>query len=658
MAVVVPRQQSLHEVNTAEDWASMAARPEHRVIGRTEIVKFLIDLAHERQLWFTDTDQFPIHYEFARDHLSTEGHPVRGGWQGHQEFNDNEYRRANRRFVMGTIVHYLDADLWTFEMIAGDNLSGERVLRAFRQVQAATFFGSQLRYRPLSPLHERLIRTVQRKLPVVATDEVFGSVRYQPLTEGTAFGTLRIVRGPLEESTVRPNEILVLEELPDEIPVVSGVISQPLQAPLGHLAILCGTRGTPNMALRQATQDPHLLALEGELVALTVGRQEYSLRAATQQEADAAWAVRRPQTILTPALNGRRRDLPNVCTARVSDASSLGAKAAQLGEACSIQVAGNPVRTPGGFVVPFRHYLNHLESVGLSRGIPQMLQDAAFQSDRGARSRALQDLRSGIERTSVDPGLLRRVRQKIQRFPGAPRVILRSSTNAEDLPGFTGAGLYESVVISGTADNTEIASALRRVWASVWRLGAYEEREWYRINHSQVAMGVIVQPFVDGAVANGVALTANPYFEGRPGFFVNAQALGGSVTGAQGDEIPEQYLIYTYAGFEAELVSRSSRNGGAPLFDEPKLRELHAVLQAIHDHFTPLWQRRAGLLTATGDTVQAQEGPAAAPSTDTDATGPTSTVAAEVEFLLAGEDRHVVVLQARPFTVRYSEQQR
>ena len=134
----------------------------------------------------------------------------------------------------------------------------------------------------------------------------------------------------------------------------------------------------------------------------------------------------------------------------------------------------------------------------------------------------------------------------------------RSSTNAEDLAGFTGAGLYRSVVVRAGASEQEIADALREVWASVWLLGAYEEREWYRVDHTRVGMAVLVQPFVDGAHANGVAITANPFYEARPAFFVNAQALGGSVTGATGDELPEQHLIYTYSQVvETELLSRS-----------------------------------------------------------------------------------------------------
>ena len=172
-----------------------------------------------------------------------------------------------------------------------------------------------------------------------------------------------------------------------------------------------------------------------------------------------------------------------------------------------------------------------------------------------------------------------------------------------------------------------MADALREVWASVWLLPAYEEREWYRVPHQSVAMAILAQPFVDGAMVNGVAITVNPFYEARPGFFINAQALGGSVTGAAGDEVPEQHLIYTYMETpEYELLSRSSRSGGAVLLTELDLLHLGNVLGVLHAHFEPRWTGGAN--------------------------------AVDVEFLIAGEDRHVVVLQARPYTVRWSEGQR
>ena len=267
------------------------------------------------------------------------------------------------------------------------------------------------------------------------------------------------------------------------------------------------------------------------------------------------------------------------------------------------------------------------ETAQVASTIAPMLVDATFVADGHARETRLAALRAQIEATAVDPALLANIRRRIRATAPDARWIFRSSTNAEDLAGFTGAGLYRSIVIPVHATDAQIADALRGVWASVWLLGAYEEREWYRVPHDRVAMAVLAQPFVDGAMVNGVAITQNPFYEGRPGYFINAQALGGSVTGATGDEVTEQHLIYTYMETpEYELLSRSSRGGGAALLTELDLLHLTNVLGVLHAHFTPRWTAGAN--------------------------------AVDVEFLVAGEDRHVVVLQARPYTVRWGEGQR
>ena len=81
-----------------------------------------------------------------------------------------------------------------------------------------------------------------------------------------------------------------------------------------------------------------------------------------------------------------------------------------------------------------------------------------------------------------------------------------------------------------------IADALREVYASVWLFQGFEERTYYRINHALVAMGVLIQESIDDDTVNGVAITANPFNEGRPGHFINVQVAareGSSVTSAR-----------------------------------------------------------------------------------------------------------------------------
>ena len=595
-------------------WRVLAARPDNATFARTEVVKVLIDLEDARALYFVNTRRFEIHYYFARDRLSTPGREV----ESHAAFNVREYRRDDRRFVLGSIVHYLDPDLWTFEMISGDNLPGERVLRAFEQVRGAVYFGDDLRYRPLSDLHEQQTASVRDRMPSIDTDAVFGSTRYQPLTTGATYGYLRTVRGHLDPATVRPDQILVTEEVPNDLPLCAGLVTSTLQAPLAHVAVLSANRGTPNMGLRGAVDDPRLSALDGQLVRLSVGGQDFIVTRASTADAEAHWRSLRPAAAFAPQADTSEEDLVELCDAEASDVDTVGAKAAQLGEVCSLSPA---VETPGGFVIPFYHYANHLRQNRLERGIAGMLADDAFRAERMVRAERLSQMRTVIERARVAPALVREVQDHIRDLPRG-RLIFRSSTNAEDLVGFNGAGLYRSVVTGPNPGAREIGEAIRQVWASVWSLRGFEERDWYRIQHVNVAMAILVQPFVDNVIANGVAITQNPFNEQRPGVFINVQARGGSVTDP-GDEVPEQHLVYTYnEELEPEVLSRSTLTDGRRILEAEDVRRLTAVLQGLHARLVPHYGERSN--------------------------------AVDVEFLVT-RDRRIIVLQARPFDVVWDE---
>jgi hypothetical protein len=616
-----------HRIDDAAAWRSLAARPENEVFARTEVVKFLIDLADARRLWFVQTSRFPIHYDFARRFLGGPA-PV----ESHAEFNVREYRRADRRFICGSLVHYLDADAWTFEMLAGDDLDGPRVADAFAQVRDAVHFGARLRYRPLSALHEARIAAVRARLDVVTTDAILGGLAYQPLTTGVALGVLRVVRGPLHEARVGPEDLLVTAEVPDDLPRAMGLVTSRLQAPLAHVALLSANRGTPNMALRGAIDDPRFTALEGRVVRLRVGPQDFAIEEATRAEAEAAWASLRPAQTFEPVLDLRERALVEVCDTDRAAIGTVGAKAAQLGELCRLladpRMTGDGVRTPAGFVIPTTRYVDHLVRAGLAQRLSAMWRDPSFHADRSTRDARLAALRDAIARAPVDAALLRLVRARLAQLP-AGRAILRSSTNAEDLPGFNGAGLYESVVVPTDASEAALADALRHVWASVFTLRGVEERDWFRIDPLAVAMAVLVQPFVPHAVANGVAITRNPFNEGRPAVFINAQSSGGSVTSA-GDEAPEQHLVYTYTEQpEDELLARSSRDGGARVLTDDDVLHLTRVLLRLHASLVPTYGSGANAL--------------------------------DVEFLVSappGGPRVLYLVQSRPHRVTYTDGQR
>jgi pyruvate, water dikinase len=134
---------------------------------------------------------------------------------------------------------------------------------------------------------------------------------------------------------------------------------------------------------------------------------------------------------------------------------------------------------------------------------------------------------------------------------------LRSSTNSEDLPNFNGAGLYDSESYKPTKKDKEkdlagkeesLREALQVVWASIWNLRAYDERSFFQIPHSEVKMGVEVNPSFGKEKVDGVVVTKNvPAIPGFSEKAVYIEAQRGdkyNATKPEDGTRPEQILVY------------------------------------------------------------------------------------------------------------------
>lgn len=601
-------------------WDALAFKPATSALAGTEVVKIVLDRS-DGSLYFLQSERWPIHYFFARRFLSRSDNPV----GDEHTFNLREYHRPDRRFVLGTVSRY-PGDIWAFELYAGDELDIETTARAFSTIKQKVFFADRLRYRPVPASHERDPRT-RALLPVVESNELFGHITYQPLELGESYGFLRIIRASdrIDPAKLRPFDILVLATQPEDIPVVSGVITDELQAPLGHINVLCHNRKTPNMALRGASTRAEITKFEGKLVRMKVDAHGYSLEPAAQADAERSWNEKRPREITRPARDDKDVGLPPLDRLTLEDIPRVGAKAAQLG--LVTRLAQGHYRVPKGFALPMNAYARFLARHGFDKQITNMLADKAFQSDSEVRDRKLAELRDAMEKADVPDDILSPLMARMRERLPPGKVRLRSSTNAEDLPGFNGAGLYRSTRVDPTSRD-DVARGLKKVWSSVWLLGAHEERSYYRIDSSTVGMAVLVQESVDSDVINGVAITENPFSQGQPGFFINAQVSGGSVTGAKGNEIPEQLIVYTFEdGKGIERLSNSSLNAGKPLLQPDDIKRLSEALDIIHNGFT-------------GDSYGM------------------SGRAMDVEFLVAGPSREVVIVQARPYKIDWTPERR
>jgi phosphoenolpyruvate synthase/pyruvate phosphate dikinase len=239
---------------------------------------------------------------------------------------------------------------------------------------------------------------------------------------------------------------------------------------------------------------------------------------------------------------------------RARDAIRFGAKSSNLGEIIHAKVPSLSV--PPGFTIPFRYFKEFEQRNNLEERISSAVEEERFVHDPRYRKLRLEEIRRWIVKGDHDPKLRRMLLDKVHReYAGLP-LFARSSTNAEDLPNFSGAGLYSTV--PNVRTDEQLLEAIKTVWASVWNFEAYEARESFGMNHFGVYPAVLIQEGIDADSA-GVAITVDPFNPGdRNAVFVNAKR-GLGIKVVEGKRVAEQ-VIYHPDSSVIDVLTRSDED--------------------------------------------------------------------------------------------------
>jgi len=431
-------------------------------------------------------------------------------------------------------------------------------------------------------------------VPVISSDELYAGQNYQPLNVQEGYGYLRKVSATeLKNTYLGRHDIVLMNAIPVDIAVVSGIITTEFQTPLSHINVLSHNRGTPNMALRDGWTNPTLSAYLEKLVYLKVALDSFTIREATIDEAQAYWAKKEPQTVHQLAIDTITEGLIDLAGADVTWVQTIGGKAANFAELKKVVVNGtDSLPLPeNNFAIPFFYYWQHIKKYGLDVFIDSMLINPKFQTDAAYRKEQLDILHDSIRDSPLDATLLQMVKDKLQNADGFKKFRFRSSTNAEDVEGFNGAGLYESFTGSLSNADKPIDLAIKKVWASLWDFGAFEERDYFKIDHRTIAMGVLVHRSYPTEAANGVAITKNLYNAYNPAITINVQVGEISVVNPEEKYLPDQILYYTGSANEiVEYINHSNVPGmeGKTVMTDAELKELKTYCMAIHNHYCRL----------------------------------------------------------------------
>ncbi|NLU71400.1 phosphoenolpyruvate synthase [Streptomyces sp. HNM0575] len=599
-------------------------------------LKVVVDRAEET--WHVlDTAAHPFHVDYVATRILGMGLAELDA--SLDEFNASVYMDPGRRFLLGVLSLHTDEDaegrertFLVLETTEADTMHGELLAYFHAFVRERVDARLPLLLKPANHgQEEELVAVSEQRVPRILSHELFGTRTRTPLNTGEATGRLRCF-GSVEEYEAAAaglgwSDIVAMPCLPDDVQRVAGFVNTAPITPLSHTNVLASGWGIPNAIVRDLPEIAERDGLDGAWVRYRVREDEVTLERlehAPELEAP-VWHQQRIR--LEPPL---LEDAPVLALHRLrsADRDRYGTKAANLGElhhvldsrsadltafhgrarpprenlyghlaarlglrgpspdelrAAATSFVADTVEAPDGVALPFSLQHRFLTSVpALQQGLGKL--KMALELDA---TDVLDPLCLQIQQLIRNAPMPESVAHEITRaFPGplaaGHRLVVRSSSNAEDLPGFSAAGVYDSVT---TARGTgELLDAVRQVWASLLSPRSVRLRDQVGISLDDTYMGVIIQEYVPAALG-GVLVTCNPTRrEDFRNVYLNCSA-GSPEQVVEGSVLPHQYLYNTVEG-GGRTVALGSPIEGQPDGMRSRLADLSLTGRLLQSHFS------------------------------------------------------------------------
>ncbi|MFZ5439577.1 MAG: hypothetical protein ACOZQL_06195 [Myxococcota bacterium] len=525
-----------------------------------------------------------------------------------------------RAFGLGTLIHALPSggrpERWAFQLEFTDVLTHAELVRYFKALEATlpADVAAQVVWVVRSQAQEQFAQDVEgRKLEywdrIIRMKDLTAPGETEVYNPGLTAGRLKVIRAGEPFLGTSSSDVLLLEEVPDLLPPAAGVVTAVPQTPLAHLNLLAKNRGIPNAYRAGVLDETELMDLarwRSPVIIQAKGAGELIIKPITEAQY-ATWL----QLQRKPAVAVQQIDVSSIPytydlkTLSANDADAL--RPAIGGKATGYLglLAGAPNETPDALMaISIRAYHEHLapfrarlEAMLLAPGFGE---DARVrflvlegQADFGATHASAEDQRFLQEFLATHPvgdvlGDFARgggVKGQLRATPVAPATMatlttaiaaqfghyaltqglrFRSSSTAEDVEGFNGAGLYTSNTgfldpsfAPDPGDRTHTLEwALKKTWASYWGAEAFEERVLENIDHLSGNMAVVVHARFDDdkEKSNGVFLLT--LHDGAVVMDLNVQAGALSVTNPTSTALPEVDRVTLAAGASTPVIER------------------------------------------------------------------------------------------------------
>ncbi|HEU4714779.1 MAG TPA: PEP/pyruvate-binding domain-containing protein [Pyrinomonadaceae bacterium] len=535
-------QKSLPAIKSQADFDRISVTYDANTPYALPHVMIVIDRKDNNKIYYVNKKRYSFHKDFVNGtYLSLE----RG-----REFFVNNYLNANRRFILGTLAYQTPIRRWTFEFWEGDLIPSDLIKVAYDTVNK-TFF-APVAFKPNSLRQDEASSTLAGVERVLQSD-IAKEQAYQALNIAKGLGRIHIIAKLDDHVEIGSNEILVLDEVPVQLPPVAGIITSQPSTPLSHINLLAKGWGIPNAYIKNAKE--LLKQYDGWWVSFETLRENYTIKRA---DMDQLREYQRRQSqrldLVKPRYSLTETRLLALAQQRARLSIAYGGKSANLAEVMFARLPG--IVVPAGFTIPFHYYDEFIKHNQLDDVIFGLLNDQKFVHDPAYRREKLVQLRQTIETAEFDPELREKVLAKVRSEYAGKGLFVRSSSNSEDLPNFSGAGLYTTV--PNVRGDQELIDAIRKVWASLWNFEAYEARERAGVDHSKIFMAVLLQEGINSE-SSGVMISTDPFDpENRAAIYISAKR-GLGIKVVEGQRIAEQ-IIFRPRTNAIQVLTRSAED--------------------------------------------------------------------------------------------------
>ena len=559
------------------DFIALQREPLSSKYSQVQAVKVIYDLKTKEIYYISNSFQY--HNKFCQTVL------------GYNEplgiFNRDNYGtdRDKRQYLLANINFFSSRKEYILELSPSDQMLISDITLLHNRVAETSFLTPDVK---LILNSARLINSENKlTIPFIKPEEIYKNQNFQSVSKFTGKGKLRKIElSELSNSSIDEDDIILINGTPLQLAGVSGIITTDLQTPLSHLSILGQNRKIPVMALKDAWDDENINSLIGKQVELTV-----SIDGFTISEADGLSNPKKERKRLYLKKNLNEKELIKAKDFNRKTANYCGYKAENFGILYQLAKKMDFSVPEAAFGIPFYYYQQHAEKSEVIGLIAQL-------ENHSNPKELLSTIREKIKSTPVDSTLILNIENQLEGMSSFSRFRFRSSTNAEDMKGFSGAGLYSSkTALTGSNivekdEGKTIENALRKVWASLWKDSAYDERAYFNIQQEDVMMGILVHRSFPDEEVNGVAISKNLYRENNLGFVVNAQLGDSSVVQPNPAITCDQFICYPTqeSGFYTqnqtiEIITTSSLNDFNLVMTSDEIYRLANVIQGIKKYF-------------------------------------------------------------------------